>query len=121
MTLFSLETLLQLAKIVAVLLIVRAFSLFWSEGGSLDGATSREKIRSFFRPFWKGWMRLAHSLEWMNTRILLGIIFYILLGVYAGIFRLVRLFRREGGSSPTSYWIPRSDEPPTEESVQRAF
>ncbi|MFH1191633.1 MAG: SxtJ family membrane protein [Candidatus Omnitrophota bacterium] len=56
------------------------------------------------------WMRLAYILSWINTRILLGIIFYL---VFSPVGLFVRLFRidpleRNFGRLKHSYWKPKA-------------
>ncbi|MDP3041954.1 MAG: SxtJ family membrane protein [Candidatus Omnitrophota bacterium] len=56
------------------------------------------------------WMRLAYILSWVNTRILLVIIFYLVfspIGLFMRLFRidpLERKFRRLN----VSYWKPKA-------------
>ncbi len=50
----------------------------------------------------RGWMKLAEGLGWLNSRILLGIIFYFLLTPIA---LLVRLFRKD----PLQLRRPKTD------------
>ncbi|MEL7533052.1 MAG: SxtJ family membrane protein [Bacteroidota bacterium] len=54
-------------------------------------------ISALLSPRWakwihQGWMKLAEGLGWINSRILLGIIFYLLLTPIA---LMVRLFRKD--------------------------
>lgn len=56
------------------------------------------------------WMRLARILSWINTRLLLGIIFYL---IFSPVGLLMRLFRidllaRDFGPGIDSYWKPKS-------------
>lgn len=57
------------------------------------------------------WMKLAHILSWVNTRLLLGIIFYL---VFSPVGLLLRLFRidllaRNSGPSMDSYWKSKTE------------
>jgi hypothetical protein len=49
-------------------------------------------LPSLLAPVYKGWMSVGHALGWINTRIILGVIFYILL---LPIGLLMRLFRKD--------------------------
>lgn len=40
-------------------------------------------------PFYKVWMRVGHVLGWINTRILLSIVFYVIVTPIAILFRLM--------------------------------
>jgi hypothetical protein len=58
--------------------------------------------------FHRVWMKFAHVLGWVNTRILLGLMFY---GAIAPYGLLMRLFGRDvlrrRGRSQETYWIAR--------------
>ncbi|MBD3334771.1 MAG: hypothetical protein GF355_04590 [Candidatus Eisenbacteria bacterium] len=63
-------------------------------------------------PVYKGWMKGAHALGWVQTRLLLGIVFYLAI-TPIGLF--MRLFghdplqkRRRAGNS---FWEPREPQP----------
>jgi len=66
------------------------------------------------RPVERGWRRLAETLAWINTRVLLTIVFYLVLAP-------VGLVRRIAGSDPlerrfdrsaATYWKARPAGPP---------
>lgn len=59
----------------------------------------------------RAWMRIGHALGWVNTRILLGVVFFVLLTPIALAMRLagrdpLRL-RWRPGATP-SYWLRRA-------------
>lgn len=63
----------------------------------------------------RGWMALAHALGWINTRILLGILFYGLLaplGILKRTFAEDPLFRRFDPDAKT-YRVARKPTQPT--------
>jgi hypothetical protein len=67
-------------------------------------------IPTALAPVYRGWMRLAGILGWINTRIILVIIFFL---IVTPLGMLMRLFRRNPLESPGrngSYWTepPRS-------------
>ena len=47
------------------------------------------------QPVYRGWMTVGHVLGWINSRIILGIIFYM-------VFLPVGLIRRMGGRGPVA-------------------
>lgn len=55
------------------------------------------------------WMKFAFVLAWINTRLLLGIIFYFILTPVSLAMRLFRFdpLDRAFDRNKTSYWIPR--------------
>jgi hypothetical protein len=74
------------------------------------------------RAFHVVWMRLAHALGWVNSRILLALIFYLVMTPVGLVQRLAgrdALCRRGPGSA--SYWIPRSAPKQSKEQFERLF
>jgi hypothetical protein len=59
-------------------------------------------------PFHRAWMKLAAALGYVNSRILLGLMYY---GVMTPMGLLMRLAGRDAlrrrGKTSASYWIPR--------------
>ena len=64
-------------------------------------------------PIHKGWMWVGHILGWINTRILLGIVFYVLVTPMGLVFRLMGkdTMRRAFAGSSTTYRVVRSPRP----------
>jgi len=64
-------------------------------------------------PIHKGWMWVGHILGWINTRILLGIVFYALLTPIGLVFRLMGkdTMRQRFAGSSTTYRVVRSPRP----------
>ncbi|MBP9748620.1 hypothetical protein KBD18_00285 [Patescibacteria group bacterium] len=98
----------------------RTVLFFFYERTQVAGLTRREQVNFFFRPFRLWWLRLGHALEWLNTRLLLGTIYFVLVGVYAIVLKGVGVCipRRK---NPPTYWKPRSSPDPTEAALRRAF
>ncbi|MGB8510409.1 MAG: SxtJ family membrane protein [Pyrinomonadaceae bacterium] len=68
------------------------------------------------------WMKLAGLLGWVNSRILLSLMFYAVFAPYGFISRLVGrdpLNRR--GARRESYWTPRKTTRQTKEQFERLF
>ena len=67
------------------------------------------------RPIHTGWMWVGHILGWINTRILLGIVFYVLVTPIGLVFRLLGkdTMRRGFVESSTTYRVVRSPRPPS--------
>lgn len=68
------------------------------------------------RPVYRGWMRIGHALGWVNTRLLLGLVFYGLITPMG----LVRRFllgkdpmRRQFEPDADTYRVPRQPRPAT--------
>ena len=66
-------------------------------------------------PIHKGWMWVGHILGWINTRILLGIVFYALVTPMGLVFRLMGkdTMRQAFAESSTTYRVVRSPRPPS--------
>ena len=74
------------------------------------------------RRFHTLWMRFALLLGWVNSRILLGLMFYGVFAPYNLVGRLVRrdpLTRR--GPRRESYWVARKQTRQTREQFERTF
>jgi Saxitoxin biosynthesis operon protein SxtJ len=65
------------------------------------------------RPIHKGWMWVGHILGWINTRILLGIVFYALVTPIGLVFRLMGkdTMRQTFAETSTTYRVVRSPRP----------
>jgi hypothetical protein len=94
--------------------LAAAAGVFLLAGGALPGALT----------FPYGlWMYLARVLGWINTHLLLGLVFYTLFTVIGGVMRVLRhdpLQRRlERGRS--SYWRRREETRASRERMQHQF
>ena len=74
----------------------------WYLGGSL--AALALVIPAALNPVYHGWMRFGAVLGWINTRIILGIVFYVVFTPVSAIIRLIghdpmkRKFEKEPGT-----------------------
>jgi len=74
------------------------------------------------RAFHKGWMKVAHVLGAINSRIILSIAFYLVMTPMGLLTRLLGrdpLDRR--GKARTTYWVPRKRSRQTREGFERLF
>jgi hypothetical protein len=64
-------------------------------------------------PAQRAWMALGHVLGWINTRLILGLIFFGLMTPMALVFRLIRKdpMQRTFDSTASSYRVPRRPRP----------
>ncbi len=58
----------------------------------------------FLKPVYIGWMRLAFALGWVNTRIILIVLFYLIFTPIGLVMRLLRIDLLERSKSKGSYW-----------------
>lgn len=74
------------------------------------------------RVFHAVWMRLAHALGWVNSRILLALLFYLVITPMGLVQRLAgRDALRRRGQRSSSYWIPRSSPKQSKEQFEKLF
>jgi hypothetical protein len=72
--------------------------------------------------FHRGWMALAEALGYVNSRILLSLIYYLIIAPTALVLRLIGrdpLDRR--GARRSSYWVARPRVEPSRERFERAY
>ncbi len=65
------------------------------------------------KPVYYLWMKLAAALAWFNTRLILGIVFFLIFTPIGLILRLLRvdLIKQRWDEKAKSYWIKRPEEP----------
>lgn len=70
-------------------------------------------LPSVLAPIHKGWMWIGYILGWINTRILLGIVFYALVTPIGLVFRLMGkdTMRQTIAKSSTTYRVVRPPRP----------
>ena len=61
-------------------------------------------LPGFLEPVYIVWMRFASILGWINTRIILVIIFYLVFTPLGLLIRLFRIDLLERGNKLDSYW-----------------
>ena len=74
-------------------------------------------MKTFGKKLWDGWMWLAHKIGWFNEHLLLGIVYWLFIGVYAIIYDLLTLFCRR----PKTGWRKFEHQPMTLEQLERQF
>ena len=74
------------------------------------------------RAFHNAWMRLASALGYVNSRVLLTLMYYLVLTPYGFVTRLAgRDPLRRRGEAGESYWIERKTTRQTREQFERLF
>ncbi|MBP1691437.1 MAG: hypothetical protein H6Q32_789 [Bacteroidetes bacterium] len=81
----------------------------WCAGGGIFFLAAGLLIPQLLRPIFRVWMKFAFVLAWINTRLILGVFFYLIL-TPTGL--LMRLFGKElldvrFDRAGTSYWKKR--------------
>ncbi len=114
----------------AVLLLIAAWNtwrgrpmVYWPAGAAglallLTGLFSAGGSHKFHRL----WMRLAHALGYVNSRILLSAIYFVVMTPYGLVLRVLgRDTMNRRGASRKSYWIPKSKTRQSREQFERLF
>ncbi len=101
----------RMGETVTVDLLIAAGALF---------ALACVVMPSVMSPLYRGWMRLAEGLGWINTRILLVVIFYL---VVTPLGLLMRLFKRDplDMARRDSYWTEPSASSYGERHFEKQF
>jgi hypothetical protein len=75
------------------------------------------------KPIHIGWMTLAFILGWVNTRLLLGAFFYLVLTPIGLVMRLAGkdLLGKKIDRSATTYWIKKKSEPMDQKRYENLF
>ena len=95
--------------------------VLWSIGGFLF--VSGLLWPQILKPLYVLWMLLAHMLSWVNTRIILGVIFYL---IFTPIALVMRIAQRDGlqkkiNKNASSYWTQRTAPENIKEHFERQF
>ncbi len=79
----------------------------WSLSGALFFLISAFWGYPLLRPIYIGWMSLAYLMAWINTRILLGLFFYLVITPAGLVLKLIGkdLLDQKSNRSTPSYWI----------------
>jgi hypothetical protein len=113
-----------LAVLVAAYLAYKAHPAWpWLLAAAAFFAGSGLVAVPVLRPVYTVWMKFAHALAWVNTRLLLGVFFYV---VMTPVGLLMRLFGKDMleerlDPSATSYWKKREPKPFTPSDYERLF
>ena len=81
----------------------------YAAGASLFFLLSGLFFQRVLRPIHASWMKVAHVLGWVNTRLLLGLFFYLVLTPVGLVIRLFGkdLIQQKIDRSRKSYWVKR--------------
>jgi len=95
--------------------------VLWSLGGCL--LVSGLFFPKILSPIYKLWMGLAGILGWVNTRILLGLIFYLVFSPLGLIMRALRrdVLKHKIDPGVGTYWVDRDKISNIKEHFKRQF
>lgn len=74
-------------------------------------------MKKAWATFKRGWMAFAHKMGWFNEHVLLGIVFFLVIGVYAFPAKIFRMLQ----SKPLSLWRDFEHHPKTVEDLKHPF
>lgn len=92
-------------------------------GGSLFFILTGMWSYPILRPIYVGWMTFAFALGWVNTRLILGIVFYLIFTPAGLVMKLlgkdplVLRFDREA----TTYWVKRKPQDQSKNRYEKLF
>ncbi len=75
------------------------------------------------KPLYVGWMAFAFALAWVNTRLVLGVFYYLVLTPIGIVLRLAGkdLLSEKLDRTSSSYWIKREEEARDVKRYERMF
>lgn len=97
-----------------VFLLLAAFSLYketalwkWMLCGSVFFLITGLFVYHILKPIYIGWMTFAVALGWLNTRIILGLTFFLIFTPVALFFRLIRkdVLGLQFDKEALTYWV----------------
>ena len=95
----------------------------WCVGAALVFLALGYLAYPVLRPFYLGWMKFALLLAWINTRVILGIFFFLVMTPVAFVLRLTGkdLLDEKIDRGTTTYWKKRERVPFDPERYERLF
>lgn len=119
---FGLVIAVALGVCTAWMALVHSTSWVYFAAGSALFALAALAFPTLLLPLQKSWMLLAVCLNWIMTRLLLGLAFYMLVTPIALTARLLgkQFLDRSFGTQAPTYWQPRNEQP-AKESYERQF
>ncbi len=74
-------------------------------------------------PVHKLWMRFAHILGWINTRVILGLFFYLILTPVSTVMKIGRrdILKRRFDRTNPSYWHPHGPMKDAKKSYEHLY
>ena len=87
----------------------------WALGLAAVLAVLAYAARAILRPVHRGWMAIGAVLGWINTRVILGVVYYLLIVPIGAMRRIRRIdpMRRRFEPSAATYKVGRSSRPST--------
>ena len=95
----------------------------WAAAGALLFAVGGAAFSPLMKPVYTAWMLFAFVLGWINTRVLLGAFFYLVMTPLGLILRWTGkdLLDERIDRSAASYWMKRERKPFDRKRLERMF
>jgi hypothetical protein len=95
--------------------------VFWTVGGLLFGAGLL--LPAALRPVYAVWMKLAYGLAYVNTRVLITLIFFLVVTPIGLLMRLIKgdLLAEKFDKTARTYWHEMEPLPSVKEHCERQF
>lgn len=80
-------------------------------------------MTAIWRRLKRWWMAFARALGWVNTRVILTIVYLVVIGIPAIVLRVIRrdLLDRKCDAARPSYWVKKDALAHTVEEIRRQF
>ena len=110
--------------VLGLILLLRhkpLYRVFWLSGLTFFILAQIRVI--LLKPIYKIWMGLAFCLGWVNTRIILMLVYYLAVTPIGLMMRLLKkdLLNLRLEKDARTYWLKREVKNPTKESYERIF
>lgn len=95
--------------------------VLWTVGGALTALGL--VLPTLLAPVYKGWMKLAHGLAYVNTRILITLIFYLVMTPIGLLMRVIKgdILGEKLDKKAATYWNPMQRSGSIKEHFERQF
>lgn len=95
--------------------------VFWVIGGLL--VASGLIVPAALKPIHAVWMKLAHALAWINTRIIISLVFFLIITPIGFLMRLMRrdILGEKFNSESRSYWTDYQPVTSVKDHCERQF
>ena len=115
--------------VAVVLLLIGAWNMYRGRtmvAGVLGSVAALLTLSGLFIPvaargFHRFWMRVAYVLGYVNSRIILSLLYYGLFTPYGLISRRLRDPLRRRGAAKDTYWVKRPHTKQTKQQFERLF
>lgn len=95
--------------------------VLWAAGGVI--LASGLFVPAVLWPLYRGWMRVGHTLGLINTRLIIGLIFFLVVTPIGLLMRVLRVdpLRKKFDRKAASYWHEIAPKESVKEHCERQF